>query len=216
MLICSNFVVDRFYPATRRLKEIVDSGELGTLTKIEATLAVPSGFIKDSDIRMVYDLGGGCMMDMGCESDSSLLEPNFPASLTRILTGYTLSASRYLSGADPTKVIAAKAETSPKFPQIDIGTTATLAFPTPGGSTGPADGLTAALNAHFRLPRYLGILPRLPNMAVRATGTRGTVELSCIVGPWFYHSITVESSEQEGGPLRKRTEKQYGNLGWST
>jgi predicted dehydrogenase len=42
-------MVDRFHPATLRLKEIVDSGELGTLTKIEvndANLAVPSGFIK--------------------------------------------------------------------------------------------------------------------------------------------------------------------------
>jgi hypothetical protein len=60
-------MVGRFHPATRRLKEIVDSGELGTLTKIEANLAVPSGFVKDNDIRMVYDLGGGVMMDMGCE-----------------------------------------------------------------------------------------------------------------------------------------------------
>ena len=58
----------RFHPATRRLKEIVDSGELGTLTKIEASLAVPGFFIKDHDIRWVYDLGGGAMMDMGCES----------------------------------------------------------------------------------------------------------------------------------------------------
>ena len=62
----------RFHPATRRLKEIVDSGELGTLTKIEANLAVPSGFIKDNDIRMVYDLGGGAMMDMGCEFCSTV------------------------------------------------------------------------------------------------------------------------------------------------
>jgi len=66
----------RFHPATRRLKEIVDSGELGTLTKIEANLAVPSGFIKDNDIRMVYDLGGGVMMDMGCEFYST----TFPTS----------------------------------------------------------------------------------------------------------------------------------------
>ena len=124
--------------------------------------------------------------------------------------------SRYLSGADPTKVITAKAETSPKFPQIDIGTTATLAFPTPGGSSGPAYGLTAALNVHFRLPRQFGFLPQWPNMSVRATGTRGTVELSNFVQPWFYHNITVESSEQEGGPSRKRTEKRYGNLGWTT
>ena len=65
--MCSKHMVGRFHPATRRLKEIVDSGELGILTKIEANLAVGPGFIKDNDIRMVYDLGGGVMMDMGCE-----------------------------------------------------------------------------------------------------------------------------------------------------
>ena len=67
-------MLDSFHPATRRLKEIVDSGELGTLTKIEANLALPSGFIKDNDIRMVYDLGGGSMMDMGCESDNTRVQ----------------------------------------------------------------------------------------------------------------------------------------------
>ena len=66
----------RFHPATRRLKEIVDNGELGTLTKIEANLSVPSGAIKDGDIRMVYDLGGGAMMDMGCEFDDTI-SPQF-------------------------------------------------------------------------------------------------------------------------------------------
>jgi hypothetical protein len=65
-------LLDRFHPAIRRVKEIVDSGELGTPTKIEATLALPSGFVKDNDIRMVYDLGGGAMMDLGCASDCNL------------------------------------------------------------------------------------------------------------------------------------------------
>jgi predicted dehydrogenase len=205
-------MVDRFHPATRRLKEIVDSGELGTLTKIEANLAVPSGFIKDNDIRMVYELGGGCLMDMGCEFDSKFFSRK---SHTTVLIGYTLSMSRYLSGADPTKVISAKAETHPKFPQIDLATTATLAFPTPAESTGPADGLTATLSVHLHLPRQFGFIPQWPKVSMRATGTRGAVELSNIV-PWIYHNINVESSEEEGGPLRKRTEKRYGNLGWTT
>jgi predicted dehydrogenase len=68
-LICFELTVGSFHPAMRRLKEIVDSGEIGTLTKIETSLCIPSGFIKDSDIRMVYDLGGGAMMDLGCEFD---------------------------------------------------------------------------------------------------------------------------------------------------
>ena len=49
------------------MKAIVDSGELGTLTKIEVNFSFPRFFVKDNDIRMVYDLGGGAMMDMGCE-----------------------------------------------------------------------------------------------------------------------------------------------------
>ena len=69
-------MVDRFYPATCRLKEIVDSGELGTLTKVEANIVIPSGFIKDNDIRMIYELGGGCMMDMGCEFNSTIFCPS--------------------------------------------------------------------------------------------------------------------------------------------
>jgi hypothetical protein len=56
------------------------------------------------------------------------------------LIGYTLSMSRYLSGADPTKVISAKAETHPKFPQIDLATTATLAFPLRENVLGPPMG----------------------------------------------------------------------------
>jgi hypothetical protein len=126
--------------------------------------------------------------------------------------------SRYISSANPTKVISAKSDVHPKDPQIDTATTATLAFPTPKGisGTGPADGLTVTLNMNFRLPPRLGFLPRWPNMSVRVTGTRGTAELNDFIMPWFYHYITVESSEQEGRPLRKRTEKRYGNLGWTT
>lgn len=63
----------RFHPAIRRLKEIVDSGELGTLTKIEANVAVPAEFIKDNKDVLVYELGGGVMMDMGCEFNCTIV-----------------------------------------------------------------------------------------------------------------------------------------------
>jgi hypothetical protein len=139
-------------------------------------------------------------------------------SLSRFPAGYSMSMSRYLANADPTKVISANAEVLPKFPRVDVGTTATLAFPTPGEGTtaGSADGLTATLLAHFRLPPLFGFLPRWPKMSVRVSGTRGTAELSYFPVAWLHHSITVESSEQEGGSLRKRTEKHYGNLGWTS
>ena len=58
-------MLGRFHPVARRMKAIVASGELGTLTKIEVSLGITS--VKDKDIRWVYELGGGAMMDMGCE-----------------------------------------------------------------------------------------------------------------------------------------------------
>ena len=129
-----------------------------------------------------------------------------------------MSMSRYLAGANPTKVISAKADAHPNFPQVDAGTTATLAFPTPRESTAEASagGLTANLLAHFRLPPALGFLPAWPKMSVRVSGTHGTAELSNFPGAWVHHNLTVASSEQEGGRSRKRTEKHYGNLGWTT
>ena len=129
-----------------------------------------------------------------------------------------MSMSRYLAGSDPTKVISAKADTDPKFPQIDVGTTATLAFPTPGESTTEvsAGGLTASLLAHFRLPPVLGFLPAWPKLSLSVSGTRGTAELSYFPSVWAHHNLTVVSSEQEDGRSQKRTEKHYGDFGWTT
>ena len=195
------------------MKEIVDSGELGTITKIEANLALPHIFVKDGDIRLVHELGGGAMMDLGCE----FVSYNFPVILMmQFLPGYALSMLRYITGANTMKAISAKADVNPKYPEIDIGTTATLSFPSPGGDAGPADGLTGTLHARFRLPPLLGFIPRWPKFLLHVTGTRGTVQLNYFPGLWLYHSIIVESSEHEGGRMRKRTEKQYGNLGWTT
>jgi hypothetical protein len=78
------------------------ASSVGTLTEIEANAFLTSGFITDKDIRKVYDLGGGGMMDMGCEF---LLVQSSPHLAILFPTGYALSVSRYLSGADPTKII---------------------------------------------------------------------------------------------------------------
>lgn len=57
----------RFHPSVQRAKAILDSGELGAIKHIEATMAIPRGLMKDDDIRFNYEIGGGAMMDMGCE-----------------------------------------------------------------------------------------------------------------------------------------------------
>lgn len=58
-----------FHPAAQRFKAIVDSGELGTIRSIDCEFCIPVPlnrlFFESDDVRYKYELGGGCMMDMG-------------------------------------------------------------------------------------------------------------------------------------------------------
>ena len=77
----------QYHPLTRRLVEIVQSGELGVIKEIEIFFSAP--LIKPHDIRYQLDLAGGAMMDMGC----------YPISLLRLLAAgpRVTSASAKLS-----------------------------------------------------------------------------------------------------------------------
>lgn len=75
----------RYHPLAARMKEIVESGELGAVRRIEASLCFPLPFPRD--IRYRYDLAGGATMDAGC---------------------YTVSILRTLAGAEP-EVVRAEA-----------------------------------------------------------------------------------------------------------
>jgi predicted dehydrogenase len=83
----------RYHPLLLRMKEIVDSGELGAIRHLEAHFCVPLRRLQD--IRYHYALGGGATMDLGC---------------------YTIHLLRYLAGAEPT-VVHAQAKTL--RPQVD-------------------------------------------------------------------------------------------------
>ncbi len=98
----------RYHPLAHRMRQIVDSGELGELRHVEAWLCAP---IPDkSDIRYRAELAGGAMMDMG---------------------SYVVHWARLLGGEEPTvRSAAAKLQS----PGIDRAMDATLDFP--GGHTG--------------------------------------------------------------------------------
>lgn len=98
----------RYHPLMARVKEIVDSGEIGRIRHIEATFQIP--MILPNNIRYRYNLGGGAMMDTGC---------------------YTINFVRFLAGQEP-EVTAAAARLS--SPQVDRWMQADLRFP--DGSTG--------------------------------------------------------------------------------
>ena len=84
----------RYHPLFTRMKNIVDSGDLGVIESIDAGFHIP--VTDPDDIRMNYLLGGGVTMDIGC---------------------YPISWVRHLAGTEP-KVVAAIAEVGP--PQVDL------------------------------------------------------------------------------------------------
>jgi predicted dehydrogenase len=95
----------RYHPLALRAEEIIASGELGRLTRVEATLCFPLPMF--SDIRYDYSLAGGALMDAGC---------------------YAVHMARTFGGSTP-EVVSAQAKLHD--PQVDRAMTAELRF-TPG------------------------------------------------------------------------------------
>jgi predicted dehydrogenase len=98
----------RYHPLALRIEQIIASGELGTLERVEAATCFP--LPKFSDIRYNYSLAGGATMDAGC---------------------YAVHMARTFGGGTP-EVVSAQAKL--RGPQIDRAMTAELRFP--GGHTG--------------------------------------------------------------------------------
>ena len=98
----------RYHPFAARLREIIDSGELGALQRIETWMCFP--LPKFNDIRYDYGLAGGATMDVGC---------------------YTIHQARMLAGEEP-EVVSAVAKV--QKPDVDRAMKAELRFPS--GATG--------------------------------------------------------------------------------
>jgi predicted dehydrogenase len=98
----------RYHPCALRVDEIIASGELGKLQRVEAHWCfwVP----KSADIRYNYSLAGGALMDSGC---------------------YAVDMVRRFGGSTP-EVVSAQAKL--RGPEVDRVMTAELRFA--GGHTG--------------------------------------------------------------------------------
>ncbi|MET9462881.1 Gfo/Idh/MocA family oxidoreductase [Streptomyces canus] len=104
-----------FHPVTRRLHEILASGEIGELRHVEAMVAIQAP--PDTDPRWSLPLAGGAVMDLGC---------------------YSLHALRMLApwaGGAP-RLVSARGGQRRGAPGVDEWLDADLAFP--GGATGSA------------------------------------------------------------------------------
>ena len=92
----------RYHPMALRIEEIIASGELGNLKRVEAALCFP--LPKFSDIRYNYALAGGATMDAGC---------------------YAVHMVRTFGGSTP-EVVSAQAKL--RGPQIDRAMIAEVRF----------------------------------------------------------------------------------------
>lgn len=98
----------RYHPLFLRVEQIIASGELGKLERVESAFCYP--LPKFSDIRYNYSLAGGATMDVGC---------------------YAVDMVRTLGGSTP-EVVSAQAKL--RDAQVDRAMTADLRFE--GGHTG--------------------------------------------------------------------------------
>jgi len=92
----------RYHPLALRVEEIIASGELGKLERVETAMCFP--LLKFSDIRYNYSLAGGATMDAGC---------------------YAVHMARTFGGGTP-EVVSAQAKL--RDPQVDRAMTAELRF----------------------------------------------------------------------------------------
>jgi predicted dehydrogenase len=98
----------RYHPLADRMRAIIESGELGEIKHVEASLCFPLPFF--NDIRYDFGLAGGSLMDAGC---------------------YAVHLVRFLANAEP-EVVSARATL--RNPDIDRAMEADLRFP--DGRTG--------------------------------------------------------------------------------
>jgi predicted dehydrogenase len=104
-----------FHPVMQRMLDLLDSGEMGDLERVEAVMIIPAP--DDDDPRWSLPLAGGALMDLGC---------------------YALHAHRMLApwgGGEPT-LVAARGEARDGKPGVDEWLDADLEFP--DGPTGSA------------------------------------------------------------------------------
>jgi predicted dehydrogenase len=96
----------RHHPRWERIKQIVDSGEIGRIRSLRGAFSFNNAGDKNN-IRYRADWGGGSLYDVGC---------------------YPLSAARMLLGSEP-EAVTVHAQFSPEHDNVDMMATGLAEFP---------------------------------------------------------------------------------------
>ena len=176
-----------FHPVTRRLHEVLASGEIGELRHVEAMVAIPAP--PDTDPRWSLPLAGGAVMDLGC---------------------YSLHALRMLApwaGGAP-RLVSARGGQRAGAPGVDEWLDADLAFP--GGATGSArchmayDGLEMSCRiigsrGEVLAPNF--VLPHRDDRVVVRTGDGERTERLGTRSSYTYQLEAFADRVRGGAPL---------------
>ena len=119
----------RYHPYAEQIRDVIDSGVLGKIERIEAVFDVPPAVIARDDIRWDLELGGGATMDLGC---------------------YPIQWVRFAAGGEP-EVVSATAVCP--VPGIDGSLVAELRWA--GGITGSIS--SSMITDHERLVSWLTV-----------------------------------------------------------
>jgi predicted dehydrogenase len=172
----------RYHPMAARMLEVIASGELGDVRRIEAALCFP--LPKFKDIRYQLGLAGGALMDAGC---------------------YPVSMVRALAGAEPSVV---RASARLRSPGVDRRMEAELTF-ADGRTGGILASMWSSTLLRMRV-RVVGtqatmqvLNPTNPHMFNRlsVSGSRGRRHERVRGGPTYgYQLEAFRAAVQEGKP----------------
>jgi predicted dehydrogenase len=187
-----------YHPVTRRLHDLLASGELGDLTHVEADMVIPAP--TEEDPRWSLPLAGGALMDLGC---------------------YSLHAHRILApwaGGAP-RLAAARGGERAGRPGVDQWLTAELEFPS--GATGIARCNMAGDEPRmtYRIVGSRGeataanfVAPHLDDRVIVRTASDERVEQLGKRSTYTYQLEALSAFLQKGFPLPVGLDDAVGNM----
>jgi predicted dehydrogenase len=181
----------RYHPFASRVAEIIASGELGELQRVDVDWCF--WLPKFSDIRYDYSLAGGALMDIGC---------------------YAVDMVRTFGGSTP-EVVSAQAKV--RDPQVDRAVTAELRFA--GGHTGRIRCSMWSFNLPRLTAKVVGdrgelrLHPLMPfqRFSVRSAGGK-RVERFPSRPTYAYQLDAFVAAVLRGEPVRTTSEEAVENM----
>lgn len=177
----------RYHPYAVQIRDVIESGVLGRIDRIEASFDIPDGRIARDDIRWNFPLGGGATMDLGC---------------------YSIQWVRWAAGSDPDVVSASAVST---VEGVDDSLGAELRWPS--GVTGRVHSSMIApgssVEAWLRVTGEHGHMVATNPLAPQFGGSQITVEVGDRVwyipadtsSTYFHQLVAFRDAIVDGAPF---------------